>query len=94
MPATAWQAARHRLAAPSTPRNAPPIAVLCRLPGIDPSDFFNYGMNERGWRDYCGRVAQYRLEFTMKGQIQVGCCSSQTAPCQYYQSSTEVLCYV
>lgn len=44
-----------------------------RLPGIDPSDFFNFGQTERGWRDYCARVAQYRLEFGMKGQIQVWC---------------------
>lgn len=38
----------------------------CRYPGIDPSDFFNYGMNERTWRDYCARVARFRLEFTMQ----------------------------
>lgn len=48
------------------------LLPCCRLPGIDPSDFFNFGMTERGWRDYCARVAQYRLEFSMKGQIQVG----------------------
>lgn len=45
----------------------------CRsIPGTDPSDFFNFSQTERGWRDYCARVAQYRLEFGMKGQIQVG----------------------
>ncbi|EFN56712.1 hypothetical protein CHLNCDRAFT_144097 [Chlorella variabilis] len=37
-----------------------------RLPGIDPSDFFNFGQTERGWREYCQRVQQYRLEFSMK----------------------------
>ena len=41
-----------------------------RLPGIDPGDFFNYGQSERGWRQYCQRVQQYRLEFFMKSQIQ------------------------
>lgn len=41
-----------------------------RLPGIDPSDFFNYQLNERGWKQYMERIKQYRLEFTMKGQIQ------------------------
>jgi 15-cis-phytoene desaturase len=43
-----------------------------RLPGIDPSDFFNYGQSEAGWRQYCARVAQFRLQYTMRGQIQVG----------------------
>ena len=41
-------------------------AFLCRLPGIDPSDFFNYQLNERGWKQYMERIKQYRLEFTMK----------------------------
>jgi 15-cis-phytoene desaturase len=41
-----------------------------RYPGIDPSDFFNYGMNENTWKQYIAEVKRYRLEFTMKGQIQ------------------------
>lgn len=41
-----------------------------RLPGTDPSDFFNYEMNMNGWKAYQDRVRNYRLEFTMKGQIQ------------------------
>ena len=31
-----------------------------RAPNANPSDFFNYGMNERGWRHYCRNVEQYR----------------------------------
>jgi hypothetical protein len=27
-------------------------------------------MNERGWKDYCARVRQFRLEFNMRSQIQ------------------------
>lgn len=41
-----------------------------RLPGTDPSDFFNYGMTISGWKAYQDRVKQYRAEFMMKGQIQ------------------------
>lgn len=41
-----------------------------RLPGTDPGDFFNYGMNISEWKAYQERVKQFRLEFTMKGQIQ------------------------
>ena len=41
-----------------------------RLPGTDPSDFFNFGMNMNDWKAYQDRVRRYRLEFTMKGQIQ------------------------
>jgi hypothetical protein len=40
------------------------------LPGTDPSDFFNYGMSMTDWKNYQERVKQYRLEFTMRGQIQ------------------------
>lgn len=31
-----------------------------RLPNANPSDFFNYGLTERTWRDYCKKVEQYR----------------------------------
>lgn len=41
-----------------------------RIPGIDPGDFFNYGMTEQGWKDYLARVYRFRQEFAMKGQIQ------------------------
>lgn len=41
-----------------------------RLPGTDPSDFFNFEMNMNDWKDYQERVRKFRMEFTMKGQIQ------------------------
>lgn len=41
-----------------------------RLPGIDISDFFNYGMNHRAWKEYCQQIQQYREEFSM--QVGVG----------------------
>lgn len=41
-----------------------------RAPGADPTDFFNYGLTLRGWREYAERVARYRLEFTMQRKIQ------------------------
>jgi hypothetical protein len=41
-----------------------------RFPGIDPGDFFNYGMNETKWKEYQEGVKSFRLEYTMKGQIQ------------------------
>ena len=31
-----------------------------RNPTANPSDYFNYGMNERTWREYCRKVEQYR----------------------------------
>lgn len=41
-----------------------------RHPGADVSAFFNYDHNMRTWRDYCKRVEQYRLQFTMQKKIQ------------------------
>ncbi|CAL5341143.1 unnamed protein product [Camellia sinensis] len=42
-----------------------------RLPGIDISDFFNFGMNEENWKDYCKQLEQLRLEATMQSKIRV-----------------------
>ncbi|GER44582.1 homolog of yeast FIP1 [Striga asiatica] len=42
-----------------------------RLPGIDMSDFFNFGLNEEGWKDYCKQLEQLRLETTMQSKIRV-----------------------
>ncbi len=39
------------------------------FPGIDPSDFFNYGMDERAWKQYCERVRQYRCARGQGGDI-------------------------
>lgn len=40
-----------------------------RTPGAEPSDFFNYGMDVRKWKDYATRVQQYRLEYRMQHKI-------------------------
>ncbi|KFM28697.1 Glycosyltransferase-like protein LARGE1 [Auxenochlorella protothecoides] len=41
-----------------------------RIPGIDPSDFFNYGLNQRTWKEYTARIEKFRQEFTMQNRIQ------------------------
>ena len=41
-----------------------------RYPGIDPGDFFNYGMNDNTWKNYQDRVKRFRIEYTMHNQIQ------------------------
>jgi len=40
-----------------------------RTPGAEPSDFFNYGMDVRKWKEYATRVQQYRLEYRMQHKI-------------------------
>ena len=40
-----------------------------RMPGADPSDFFNYGMDVWRWKEYAGSVQQYRLEYRMQHKI-------------------------
>ncbi|KAF5946950.1 hypothetical protein HYC85_017178 [Camellia sinensis] len=42
-----------------------------RLPGIDISDFFNFGLNEENWKHYCKQLEQLRLEATMQSKIRV-----------------------
>jgi hypothetical protein len=44
------------------------------------SSFFNYDLNMRTWRDYCKRVEQYRLQFTMQKKIQTLDSSSREDP--------------
>eukprot|EP00210_Caulerpa_lentillifera_P004080 g3893.t1 len=41
-----------------------------RLPGAEPSDFFNYGMDEILWKEYCKKIESHRQEFSMKKKIQ------------------------
>lgn len=31
-----------------------------RMPGANITDYFNYGLNERTWREFCAKVEQYR----------------------------------
>ena len=40
-----------------------------RHPGADASAFFNYGHTMRSWREYCRRVEQYRLQFTLQKKV-------------------------
>ncbi|KAL6534842.1 hypothetical protein OROGR_013517 [Orobanche gracilis] len=42
-----------------------------RLPRIDISDFFNFGLNEESWKDYCKQLEQLRLETTMQSKVRV-----------------------
>ncbi|KAJ0673709.1 putative pre-mRNA polyadenylation factor Fip1 domain-containing protein [Helianthus annuus] len=42
-----------------------------RLQGVDVSDFFNFGMNEESWKEYCKQLDQHRLEATMQSKIRV-----------------------
>lgn len=42
-----------------------------RHPGVDISDFFNFGLDEEHWKEYCKQVEQLRLESTMQSKIRV-----------------------
>ncbi|KAE8676100.1 protein WAX2 isoform 2 [Hibiscus syriacus] len=42
-----------------------------KYPGVDLSDFFNFGLNEDSWKDYCKQLEQRRLETTMQSKIRV-----------------------
>ncbi|KAJ0031716.1 hypothetical protein Pint_14575 [Pistacia integerrima] len=42
-----------------------------KYPGVDVSDFFNFGLTEESWKDYCKQLEQHRLETTMQSKIRV-----------------------
>ncbi|KAL4390737.1 hypothetical protein HN51_011676 [Arachis hypogaea] len=42
-----------------------------KYPNVDVSDFFNFGLNEDSWKDYCKQLEQLRLESTMQSKIRV-----------------------
>ncbi|KAB2618803.1 trichohyalin-like [Pyrus ussuriensis x Pyrus communis] len=42
-----------------------------KYPGVDTSDFFNFGLNEDSWKDYCKQLELLRLESTMQSKIRV-----------------------
>ncbi|XP_065849365.1 FIP1[V]-like protein isoform X2 [Euphorbia lathyris] len=42
-----------------------------KYPGVDLSDFFNFGLHEESWKDYCKQLEQHRLETTMQSKIRV-----------------------
>ena len=63
------------------------VALCCRVvdapwrhPGADVSAFFNYDHSMRTWRDYCKKVEQYRLQFTMQKKIQTLDATSMADP--------------
>ncbi|KAL4335687.1 hypothetical protein GQ457_07G038160 [Hibiscus cannabinus] len=44
---------------------------LWKYPGIDLSDFFNFGLDEESWKDYCKQLGLHYLETTMQSKIRV-----------------------
>ncbi|XP_033144520.1 FIP1[V]-like protein isoform X2 [Brassica rapa] len=42
-----------------------------RYQGVDITDYFNFGLNEESWKDYCKQLDQHRIETTMKSRIRV-----------------------
>ncbi|CAJ1944800.1 unnamed protein product [Sphenostylis stenocarpa] len=42
-----------------------------KYPSVDVSDFFNFGLNEDTWKDYCKQLEQLRLESSMQSKIHV-----------------------
>ncbi|XP_020232382.1 FIP1[V]-like protein isoform X2 [Cajanus cajan] len=42
-----------------------------KYPGVDVSEFFNFGLNEDTWKDYCKQLEQLRLESTLQSKIHV-----------------------
>jgi hypothetical protein len=39
------------------------------MPGVDPTDFFNYQLTPDTWKDYCAVVHKFRNEFSMQKRI-------------------------
>ncbi|CAN8301447.1 unnamed protein product [Cochlearia groenlandica] len=42
-----------------------------RYQGVDITAYFNFGMNEESWKDYCKQLDQHRIENTMQSRIRV-----------------------
>uniref|UniRef100_A0A1J3IJ04 FIP1[V]-like protein n=1 Tax=Noccaea caerulescens TaxID=107243 RepID=A0A1J3IJ04_NOCCA len=42
-----------------------------RYQGVDITDYFNFGLNEESWKDYCKQLDQHRIETTMQSRIRV-----------------------
>ncbi|KAG2535584.1 FIP1[V]-like protein [Panicum virgatum] len=42
-----------------------------KYPGADISDFFNFGLDEEKWKDFCKQLDQLRIESTMQSRIRV-----------------------
>ncbi|XP_077240767.1 uncharacterized protein LOC143881539 isoform X2 [Tasmannia lanceolata] len=42
-----------------------------RHPGVDITDFFNFGLDEESWKHYCNRLEHFRQQATMQTKIPV-----------------------
>ncbi|XP_010453107.1 PREDICTED: FIP1[V]-like protein [Camelina sativa] len=42
-----------------------------RYQGVEMTDYFNFGLNEESWKDYCKQLDQHRIETTMQSRIRV-----------------------
>ncbi|XP_068651982.1 FIP1[V]-like protein isoform X2 [Aristolochia californica] len=42
-----------------------------KYPGVDISNYFNFGLDEDHWKEYCKQLGQLRLEATMQSKIRV-----------------------
>lgn len=36
-----------------------------KYPGVDNTDFFNFGLNEESWKDYCKKLVIGKLSVTL-----------------------------
>lgn len=41
-----------------------------KAPGVDLSDYFNYGLTPETWKLYCKQVEQYRLEYMVQQKVE------------------------
>lgn len=37
-----------------------------KYPGVDASDFFNFGLNEETWKDYCKQLVTFLCSYSQK----------------------------
>lgn len=42
-----------------------------KYPNVDTSDFFNFGLNEESWKDYCKQLVKLQTYFQRSPQIMV-----------------------
>ena len=52
--------------------------------------FFNYDLNPHKWREYCKRVEQYRLQYTMQVHTQSGSLAARRAMPAYSSTNTVI----
>lgn len=77
LPVRRMHITRHMLIAPHATHTRSPVPHAIHrvidppweMPGIDITDFFNYGFTPDTWKDYCAEVHQFRVEFSMQKKI-------------------------